>query len=92
MEIITTETFDALFGKLNKTIQHKAVKKSDLFKENPFHPSLRVEKLHPKHFNVWSFRVDLHHRIIFRFLEKERVVFLYIGHHREIYDYALIKG
>jgi len=91
MEIITTQTFDSLFKKLTKATQAKAVKKANLFIENPFHQSLRVEKLHPKKFNVWSFRIDLQYRIIFKFLGKNKVVFLFIGHHHEIYDYALFK-
>ncbi len=91
MTILTTKTFDELFCHLDIRVQRKAAKKADLFRENPFHPSLRVEKLHPKRFNVWSFRVDIHYRIIFRFLERERVVFLFIGHHNDIYDYDLFR-
>ncbi len=47
IEISTTATFDRLFKKLPKTVQHKAATKTELFKNNPFHPSLRTEKLHP---------------------------------------------
>jgi len=54
MNVITTYTFDLLFKKLSPQIQRKAIKKADLFKENPFHPSLKIEKLHPKHYKVWS--------------------------------------
>jgi len=49
IEISTTATFDRLFQDLPKHIQRKAATRTDLFKENPFHPSLRTEKLHPKH-------------------------------------------
>jgi proteic killer suppression protein len=52
IEISTTATFDRLFSKLPKPIQRKAAAKTDLFKENPFHPSLHTEKLHPKHHEV----------------------------------------
>ena len=41
---------------------------TDLFRANPFHPSLHVEKLHPKHHEVWSFRVDRAYRVIFKFV------------------------
>jgi len=47
MKIVTTATFDRLFRKLDPRIQKKAANKTDLFKSNPFHPSLRSEKLHP---------------------------------------------
>lgn len=49
LELSTTATFDKLFAKLPKPIQRKAAVKTDLFRENPFHPSLHSEKLHPKH-------------------------------------------
>jgi plasmid maintenance system killer protein len=91
MRFQTTETFDKLFYRLSSKIKIKAAKKTDLFKNNPFHPSLRVEKLHPKKFNVWSFRVDKNYRIIFKFVEKDLVEFMLIGHHNEIYDYSFFK-
>ena len=91
MRFQTTETFDKLFQKLGQKIQMKAVKKADLFKKNPFHPSLRVEKLHPKKFNVWSFRIDKDYRIVFKFVEKDLVEFMFVGHHNEIYDYSFFK-
>ena len=91
MRFQTTETFDKLFRKLGQKIQIKAAKKTDLFKKNPFHPSLRVEKLHPKKFSVWSFRVDKNYRIVFKFVEKDLVEFMFIDHHNEIYGYSFFK-
>jgi len=69
MEISTTATFDRLFKGLPGTIKKKAINKTEIFTNNPFHPSLRVEKLHPKKHQVWSFRVDINYRIIFNLLE-----------------------
>ena len=89
MTILTTATFDRLFKKLPKPIQRKAASKTELFKENRFHPSLQIEKLHPKHREVWSFRVDRSYRIIFIFLGPDEVEFRYIGHHHSIYNYDL---
>ena len=43
LELSMTATFDRLFTKLPKPIQRKAAAKTDLFRENPFHPSLRTE-------------------------------------------------
>jgi len=91
MRFQTTETFDKLFQKLGQKIQIKAAKKSDLFNKNPFHTSLRVEKLHPKKFNVWSFRIDKDYRIVFKFVEKDLVEFMFVGHHNDIYDYSFFK-
>lgn len=91
LELSTTATFEKLFKKLPKTIQQKAATKTDLFRANPFHPSLHTEKLHPKQHEVWSFRVDRAHRIIFKFLGPDQVELRYIGHHHSIYDYDMFR-
>ena len=91
IEISTTATFNRLFKKLPRPIQKKAAGKTDLFKSNPFHPSLRTEKLHPKHHEVWGFRVDRAYRIIFKFIGPSHAELRYIGHHHSIYDYDLFK-
>ncbi|PIU68368.1 MAG: hypothetical protein COS84_01195 [Armatimonadetes bacterium CG07_land_8_20_14_0_80_40_9] len=91
IKIFTTETFDKLFANLDKKIQIKAAKKTEVFKGNPFNQILCTEKLHPKKFDVWCFRVDINYRIIFKFLERDKVLFMYIGHHNKIYNYDIFK-
>ncbi len=91
MEISTTVTFDKLFKSLPASIQKKAAKKTDLFKNNPFHPSLRTEKLHPKGHNVWSYRIDISYRIVFKFIDINHAEFRFIGHHNKIYNYNIFK-
>jgi len=89
IEIYTTATFDELFLRLPKKIQIKTDKKTILFRQNPFNPILRTEKLHPKGHDVWSFRVDINYRIVFKFTGKDSVEFRFIGHHNDIYDYNI---
>ena len=91
IEVFTTATFDQLFKKLPSIIQRKAITKTDLFKSNPFHSSLHTEKLHPKHHEVWSFRVDQAYRVIFKFVSPNHAELRYIGHHHSIYDVSLFK-
>jgi len=91
MEISTTATFDKLFKALPEYIQKKAIKKTDLFQNNPFHPSLRLEKLHPKGHQVWNFRVDISYRIVFKFVNTNHAELRFIGHHNQIYDYDIFK-
>lgn len=91
IEISTTATFDKLFANLHKSIQLKAVKRADLFRANPFHPSLHTEKLHPKKHQVWSFRVDISYRIIFKFIGPNQAELRCIGHHNQIYNYDIFK-
>lgn len=89
IEISTTATFDRLFERLPNTIQRKAATKTETFSANPYHPSLKTEKLHPKHHQVWSFRVDRAYRIVFKFTGPNQAEFRYIGHHHSIYNYDL---
>jgi proteic killer suppression protein len=91
MEISTTATFDKLFKDLPKSIQKKTVRKTEFFKNNPFHPSLRIEKLHPKGHEVWSFRVDISYRIVFKLIEANHAELRFIGHHNQIYNYDIFK-
>lgn len=84
-----TEEFEKRYGELPAAIQRKAEKREPLFRENPFHPSLKTEKLSPKEKEYWSFRIDREYRIIFRFGEDSTVYFLTCGHHNWIYRYVL---
>lgn len=66
---------------LPKTIQKKAFKVEKLFRENPFHPSLRLHKLKGKLEGLWSISVDRKNRIIFKPLENGLILFISIGMH-----------
>ena len=85
LEIIVAEEFQRLYSELPSHIQKKAEKKEEVFRKNPFHPSLHTEKLEPKGKQVWSFRVDKKYRIIFRFLGENKIVFIAIGPHDWVY-------
>jgi mRNA-degrading endonuclease RelE of RelBE toxin-antitoxin system len=86
MRIFVTEEFEKRFSHLPKRIQQRADKQKSLFEENPLHPSLHVEKLVPKQKQLWSMRIDRTHRILFRFLETDAVVFLTVGTHDWVYN------
>jgi len=85
LEIVVTEEFKRRYNELPAGIQKKAEKQEKLFRQNPFHPSLHTEKLEPKGRQVWSFRIDRRYRIIFRFTERNKVIFLTVGPHDWIY-------
>lgn len=91
IEIRTTGTFDRLFLDLPVSVQRKADRKAKMFRHNPFDPSLRTEKLHPKARGHWSFRVDLRYRIVLKFIGSGVAEFRFIGHHHEIYDYDALR-
>lgn len=88
-EILVTQEFIRLYKELPLPVQKRAEKQERLFRQNPLHPSLHTEKLMPKEREVWSFRIDKRYRIIFRFLGKEKVLFLLVGHHNWIYSVKL---
>ncbi len=87
IEIFVTQEFCQRYKKLPKNIQKKAEAKERLFRKNPFHPSLHTEKLIPKKKEVWSFRIDKKYRIIFRFINHNKVLFLTVGPHDWVYKF-----
>jgi mRNA-degrading endonuclease RelE of RelBE toxin-antitoxin system len=85
LEIFVTETFTKLYRKLPKIVRRKADSKTLLFRQNPFHPSLRTKKLEPHHEEVWSFWIDNDYRIKFRFATPQKIHLLFIGNRKDIY-------
>ena len=84
-EIFYTAEFRERYSMLPMVIQKKAEKQEKIFHQNPFHPSLHTEKLEPKGKEVWSFRIDKRYRIFFRFINRNKVLFLTVGPHDWIY-------
>lgn len=86
---ITKIHYNAIFEKqflnLPRDIQIKACKTEQIFKENPFYPSLRLHKLKGKLKGLWSISLDRKNRIIFKVLEDGVILFISIGSHA-IYD------
>ena len=66
-------------------VKHQLVKKFEkvkrLFEENPFHPSLNMELLEPKHRLLYSFRIDRKYRVIFAYIGSEAVEIITITNH-----------
>lgn len=64
---------------------HQLVKKYEkaklLFEENPFHPSLNMELLEPKHRLLYSFRLDRKYRVIFAYIKNETIEIIIITNH-----------
>ncbi len=58
--------------------------KQSLFAVNPFHSSLRTHKLTGKLNMYFAFSITNSYRVIFEFLNKNKIVFINIGTH-EIY-------
>jgi mRNA-degrading endonuclease YafQ of YafQ-DinJ toxin-antitoxin module len=83
-KIIYTPQFEKSWKKLPIKLKKKAVRQEKLFRQNFFHSSLLTHKLKGKLKKYWSFSLDYHTRIIFRFLKKSEVLFVDVGTH-EVY-------
>lgn len=73
------------FVKGNKKNLSELKKAMRLFIENPYHPSLNMEKL--KHSSVWTIRVDKGNRIFFTWIDINNVLFIDIGPHDKYRSY-----
>lgn len=81
MEIYYSSEFKKRFKKLPNSLKIIAFKKETLFRFNPFNPSLKTHKLTGKLQGVWSFSLDYKHRVIFRFIKKNIILFESVGDH-----------
>ena len=69
------------FEKLPISIPKKTIRKDKVFHQNPFYSSLRTHKLKGEFKNYWSYSVDENYRVLFRFIDKNRVIYFDIGTH-----------
>jgi mRNA-degrading endonuclease YafQ of YafQ-DinJ toxin-antitoxin module len=53
-----------------------------IFRNDPFDSRLRTHKLKGQLKNYWSFSITHSHRIVFKFINKNEVMFYDIGDHR----------
>ncbi len=81
LKIIFSDKFIRQFDDLDEKMQSIAVKKIEIFKSNPKHPSLNTHKLNGRLAEFFSFSVDAKFRIVFEYGNKNTVHFLKIGNH-----------
>ena len=84
-EVVYNKNFVRQYIKLPGRIQKKFDKRIDIFKENPYHPLLRVHKLKGDTEPFESMNVTGDYRALFVWETKERVRFHQIGTHSELY-------
>jgi mRNA-degrading endonuclease YafQ of YafQ-DinJ toxin-antitoxin module len=77
------------FNKSRKSLSHRTIekfaKKKLLFQQDPFLPLLRTHKLKGQLKGLYSFSIDYSHRVLFKFINKKKALFIDIGTH-EIYQ------
>jgi len=85
MKSSTTRRSRAAYAALPEGVQRKARLAYQLFRENPYHPSLQFKKVDEP--NVYSVRVGLGYRALGE-LDGPDIVWFWIGSHSE-YDRIL---
>jgi len=84
MEVEYSTSFIKRYKKLSKEVREAFKKQKDLFRTNPFHPTLKTHKLHGPLSGRFAFSVTSKYRTMFCFIGG-KVIFLDIGNH-DIYD------
>jgi addiction module RelE/StbE family toxin len=88
VEVSFSSSFKRAFKKRikgNADLETKFWQKLEQFTVDPFDPSLKTHKLSGRLKEFWSFSVDYDERVLFYFTEDEKVVFVDIGSHDEVY-------
>ena len=82
MVIEYSSHFKRAYSKLGQVLQRKAEHAERLFRKNPLDPKLDTHKLKGKLKPWWSFSINYHNRIAFKFVKDHAlVVFLDVGDH-----------
>ena len=88
IEIAFSSSFKRAFKKSvagNVSLETRFWERMELFRNNPFDPKLRTHKLSGKLKDLWSFSIEYDLRVIFSFAEQNKVIFVDIGSHKEVY-------
>ena len=85
MNIDYAPSFNKRVTKLSRNLRERIASREDLFRNYPFHMSLKIHKLHGKMKDKWAFSINNRYRIMFEFVSEDTVRFLDIGTH-DIYD------
>ena len=81
MNPFTVKSYWKSYKGLPKKIQKDADRKFDLWKRNPFHPSLNFKCVNTE-YNIWSVRVTIDYRALAVRNEKS-VIWYWIGDHNK---------
>ena len=63
-------------------LEKKFLKSKKLFEQDPYHPSLNLEILEPKHLRIFSFRIDIKYRVIFIIIGNEAEIITITNHYK----------
>ena len=78
-----SDEFKKGLKKLSSKEQKQTAAKLELFRENPFHPSLRTKKVKGLK-GVFEMSVNMDIRILWKYHKGALLLLIAIGHHKEI--------
>lgn len=73
--------FAKALGKLPNQMQKEVGKRESIFRRDCFDPRLKTHKLKGKNRELWSFSISYQHRIVFKFIINNSVLFIDVGDH-----------
>ena len=79
-----TKRFHKLFDQLPLPIQEQAREAYELFKQNPYHPSLHFKRIDPQE-PIYSVRISRSYRAV-GLMEGDNITWYWIGSHAD-YDH-----
>ncbi|MDP2599933.1 MAG: type II toxin-antitoxin system mRNA interferase toxin, RelE/StbE family [Deltaproteobacteria bacterium] len=79
--IFQSSVFLRSLKKLPPELREEVKTKEAIFRKDRFHPHLKTHKLKGKYRDVWSFSITRKHRIVFKFIDKNTVLFVDVGDH-----------
>lgn len=85
-DIHYSKDFQEQFKKLAEELKLLTLKKIEIFRENPLHPSLHLHMLKGKLINLWSVSITAKHRLIFKRQKNGDIILISVGKH-DIYKY-----
>ena len=71
--------------KNNEELKKRFWETMKLFLQEPFNTHLRTHKLTGKLEGLWAFSVTYYCRVIFKFIDKDKILLIDIGGHDEVY-------
>jgi len=80
MESLTVRSYWRAYNELPEDIRKQADSKFDVWKEYPFHPSLRFKCVNSEE-GIWSVRINTNYRAL-AVREKGTVIWYWIGDHK----------
>ena len=79
--IHVSSEFARAYRKLPRNLKELAVKKEKMFRQNAFDHRLHTHKLKGALKDYWAYSITDSHRVLFRFIGSDEVIYFDIGTH-----------